>query len=123
MGINVKRKNLCFLRYLCALRFGIIWSFGLVSIFFLATKWRINPSLRPCPPFSITLSNLRKQFANTVSSNRVALVLEREVGIGTPDKEGSSSQDNVKLCIDGAMGLEGNSPNDDDNDGDSDFHQ
>ena len=60
----------------------------------------IDPSLKPCPPFFIALARLRKQSANTVSCNRVAFVLEGKVGIGAPDKEGSSSQDYVELGID-----------------------
>lgn len=45
MGINVKKKNLRFLRYLCALRTGLFWLFGIITIFFLTTKWRVNASL------------------------------------------------------------------------------
>ena len=69
------------------------------------------------------MANLSEQSANAVSGNRIAFVLEREIGIGAPDKKGCSSQDNVELGIDGAIGLESDGPDDDDDDGDSDFHQ
>ena len=93
--------------------FVFLWIIvGMGGIAFGGPKWSVDASLEPCPPCFVALTHSGEPFANTEGGGGVAFVLEGEIGVGAPDKEGSCGKDNVELGIDGAVTLEGDGPND-----------
>ncbi len=57
----------------------------------LGTDWRINASLKPCPPFLVALTCLGEPFADTECGTGVTFVLEREISVSAPNEDSSSS--------------------------------
>lgn len=96
---------------------------GIITRFLLASIRCIDEVLEPCPPFFVALAGLGEPFADAECGNGVTLVLERKVGVGAPNKDGSSGEYDVELGIDGAIGLEGDGPDDNDDNSNGDFHQ
>ena len=82
-------------------REGLLFLMMTLNLFtLLASIWCVDEVLEPCPPFFVALAGLGEPFADAECSNRVALVLERKVGVRAPNKYSGRCEDDVELGID-----------------------
>ena len=72
---------------------------------------RVDEALEFGPPFLVALSHHSKPSSDAECIHRVALVLQGKISVGAPHEDSSCSEDDVELGVDGAIGLEGNGPN------------